>query len=61
MKKARNKNFNLTGTAIGEFEFSVLAKRLLKYFNTARRMFQQVKLALSPSTTPIKETTPPPK
>ena len=26
-----NKNFNLTGTAIGEFDFLVLAIRFLKY------------------------------
>ena len=43
---ASNQNFNLTGTAIGEFEFSVLAISFLKYWKTLHRMFQQVKLTL---------------
>jgi len=37
-----NKKIKPTGTAIGEFEFSVLAIRFLKYWNTVRRMFQRL-------------------
>ena len=47
--QAPNKNFNLTGTAIGEFDFLVLAISYLKYLSSVRRMFQQVKLTFPKS------------